>query len=140
VTDYSMTTLGSIQVIWRRPDTMELWGIPYPMRPGQSPRDLYEGRKIPDTIRAAQGWRGAMISAPGVREDWIYLGAPGWWGSLTEENQRAVTSWLDLVTDGHPRLLPQGPGEWIDLMELAVELARRDHASGPTGAEEPDDE
>lgn len=130
-----MTTLGEIRVLWRRPDTMELWGIPYSMRPGQSPRDLYEGRRVNTSIPSIGRYESR--SAPGVREDWIYLGAPRWWGHLTTEDQRTISSWLDLVTVGRPRELPQGPGEWVDLADL---VKRQSDASVEpvTGAEEPE--
>lgn len=105
--------LATIRVLWRRADTMELWGIPYDMRPGQSPRDLYMGRRIPDTLAQARGYHGATIKEPGVREDWIYLGAPGWWGHLTAEEQRTVEAFLaPLRALG---LVPGGPYEWAPI-------------------------
>lgn len=130
---YSMTALAEIRVIWRQPDTMALWGIPYEMRPGQAPRDLYNGRRVNTSIPSCGIYRSE--SSPGVREDWIYLGSPGWWGSMTKEDQAAVTSWLDLVTGGRPRQLPQEPSEWIRV----AEIGRVADWTGPTGAEEPDE-
>lgn len=106
-------TLETIRVLWRRPDTMELWGIPYDMREGQAPRDLYNGRRIPDTCAIAAGRYGATIHAPGVREDWIYLGAPGWWGSLSAHEQALIEAYLAKIAfaDG----IPSSPGEWLKI-------------------------
>jgi len=134
----SYTILSEIVVLWRQPDTMALWGIPYDMRPGQSPRDLYEGRKVPDTLAAARGWYGRTIPSPGPREGWIWLGSPGWWGNLDQRSQDTISSWLDGVTAGNRLDLPQGPAEWILVSDLALKQARG--YVEPIHGEEPDDE
>jgi len=105
--------LASIRVLWRRPDSMELWGIPYPMRPGRSPRDLWESTWIPDTCKTAAGYLGRFLTVPGPRDGWIWLGCPGWWGHLPEEHQAAIQTYLKpLKAQG---LVPGGPGEWVEL-------------------------
>jgi hypothetical protein len=106
--------LDSIVVLWRQPDTLALWGIPHGMRAGQSPRDLWEGRAIPDDLRRAAGHHGAMLPAPGPRDGWVWLGQPGWWGSLAREDRLAVEDFLGrLATAG---LVPEGPGEWCRII------------------------
>jgi hypothetical protein len=105
--------LATIRVLWRRDDTMELWGIPYNMRPEQSPRDLYMGRRIPDTLALARGYYGATIKAPGVREDWIYLGAPGWWGHLSDIEQQTIQAFLAPLRAAG--VVPEGPCEWAPI-------------------------
>lgn len=109
--------LNTIRVLWRQPDLMSLWGIPYAMRPGQSPRDLWEGRQISDVLALAAGHYGQMISFPGPHEGWIWLGQPGWWGNLSSETQAAITAFLEPLRKAD--LVPTGPGEWQD---VTVEL------------------
>jgi len=93
-----MSDIGTefIQVLWRQPDTMALYGIPYDMRPGQAPRDLLA--KNPD---GSTNWSLAPPS-------WVFLGAPGWWGNMSADRQADVQTFLNLVSD----CVPQGPGEW----------------------------
>lgn len=103
----------TIRVLYRQPDTMALWGIPYALRPGQSPRDLWEGRKIPDTIAAARGWYGRTISSPGPRADWVWLGQPGWYGTLSPEMIEATKLFLESLRG--LAQIPEDPAEWVDL-------------------------
>jgi hypothetical protein len=86
--------LVTIRVLYREPDTMSLWGIPYEMRKavGQQPRDI-------DIYH---------------RRGWIWLGSPGWWGSLSAEEQLAVSAWLAALPEG---CIPEGPCEWCSLAE-----------------------
>lgn len=117
--------LNTIRVLWRQPDLMALWGIPYAMRPGQSPRDLWIGRLVPD--RTFVGY-GKHVYRPGPREGWIWLGQPGWWGNLSSEAQAAIVAFLEPLRKAD--LVPTGPGEWQD---VTVEL----HAlrPGPEGCD-----
>ena len=107
--------LATIQVLFRQPDTLSLWGIPYQMRPGQSPKDIWQGRTISDTLKTAQGWYGAMLPDPGPGKDWIWLGCPGWWGTMDAEKQAAVTAFLAQ----HKDAIPGGPNEFCNLKEGA---------------------
>lgn len=112
--------MATIRVLWRQPDSMTLWGIPHAMREGQSPRDLWEGRRIPDTLAAARGWHGATMRVPGPREDWIYLGEPGWYGNRTAEQIGAIERFKLTIDRG---TIPSGPCEWIDLgFNAAIDL------------------
>lgn len=104
-------TLASIRVLYRQPDTMALWGIPYDMRPGQAPLDLWRSRTIPDTAKLTIGWFGSTLSSPGPREDWIWLGSPGWYRHMTKEEQGLVKAWLPTLED-----IPSGPCEWCKVV------------------------
>jgi hypothetical protein len=81
--------LASIQVLYRQPDTLALWGVPYRMRRGQQPHDIPQQ----------------------YRRDWIWLGQPGWWGSMSRDWQADVKRWLAR----HKSDLPQGPNEWSEV-------------------------
>lgn len=78
--------LNKIKVLYREPRTMALWGIPYEMRPGQQPRDL----------------------ANHPRRGWVYLGSPGWRGSMPRGRQEKVKSWIGKLGN----IVPSGPNEW----------------------------
>ncbi len=82
---------------------MTLWGIPYPMRPGQSPRDLLGPPSVADN------GRGVFQNRREPSElGWIYLGGPGWWGSHDLEAMARAYAWLaERSAD-----IPQGPYEW----------------------------
>lgn len=85
--------LARIRVLWRRHDGgMALYGIPYPMRPGQNPRHLWDA---------------------GNTKDWIWLGQPGWWGSMPKSEITATVTFLAEL----PAAVPVSPGEWCDLKE-----------------------
>lgn len=87
-----MRDLASIRVLWRQPDTMALYGIPYGMRTdvGQSPHHIREE----------------------FRKGWIWLGSPGWFGSLTP-SERAETE--EFLT-AHAAEIPEGPCEWCPIL------------------------
>jgi hypothetical protein len=91
----NMPVLATIKVLFRCPDTLALWGVPYNMRRdvGQSPGHL---------------WRA------GQTKDWIWLGSPGWWGSLSPASQTAIKEWLAARADD----IPENPYEWVTLPEV----------------------
>jgi len=100
--------LAEVRVLWRQPDTLGLWGIPYDMREGQSPNDL---------ARAHRNWEAPRYGHYGSKRidlsDWIWIGQPGWWGSWTKADVAALKSWL-----ASPRVaenIPDGPCEWTTL-------------------------
>ena len=99
--------LSSIRVLYRQPDTLSLWGIPYDLRPGQSPRDLWNAPR-PDVLARAAGRSGALMYAPGPLDDWIWLGCPGWWGNISRDDQQQIATWLEKLGD----LVPDNPCEW----------------------------
>lgn len=82
-------SLDSLRVLWRKPNCLSLWGIPYEMRPGQSPRDLYNA---------------------GRTEGWIWLGCPGWYHNMSE-TQIALAKAFE-IRMREQDLLPTGSGEW----------------------------
>lgn len=84
--------LNTIKVLYRQPDTLALWGIPYEMRRGQQPRDLWERRG----------------------DSWIWLGSPGWYGSMSKSDQAAVKAFLDQ----HREAVPENPHEWSLLADF----------------------
>lgn len=83
--------LAKIKILFRTSDTLILWGICYDMRAecGQQPKDISEE------------WRG----------DWIYLGQPGWFGSMSREEIDATKAFLAERADE----IPSGPNEWCRL-------------------------
>jgi len=98
--------LQTIRTLWRQPDTMTLWGLPYRMRPGgsQTPYHLF---------KAERDWkRPRFDDRIGPRQidlsDWIYLGEPGWWGSRTREEQGHISKFLDEVRE----CVPDSPAEF----------------------------
>lgn len=81
--------LARIRVLFRDADTLSLWGLPYEMRLGQAPRDVHRNH----------------------RGEWIWLGQPGWFGSMTPEERRAVEEFLA----AHDDKIPRGAYEWCTL-------------------------
>jgi hypothetical protein len=81
--------LDTIKVLFRQPDALALWGIPYDMRPSQSPKDLHAK----------------------YRKDWIFLGYPGWFGSLSQDDIREIKAFLAQ----HRGNIPENPYEWTRL-------------------------
>lgn len=93
--------LETIRVLYREPDSLSLWGVPYEMRPGQSPRDIF-------------GWRDGH--EPRYRTDktapeWIWLGTPGWYGSYTRPQIEEIKHWIAVQGDK----VPENPCEWCEL-------------------------
>lgn len=78
--------LSNIRVLYRDVNC-QLYGLPYDLRPGQSPRDLQRAGKT-------QGW--------------IWLGGGGWWGNMSEEDQRACQAFLSQ----HADVVPRNPYEY----------------------------
>lgn len=96
------TNLQRIRVLYRDPETFCLWGIPYQMREGQSPRNLQVDHK---------GVRHSRWEA-----DWVWLGgSTGWWGSLEVCEREAVQAFLaPLAAAG---MVPGNAFEWCTLLE-----------------------
>lgn len=104
--------LDKIVVLWRQPDLLALWGIPYAMRAdcGQTPKHLWDARDR-DMRRPVRS--GVYRSNPVDPSDWIWLGQPGWWGSLLPEEQAAIRVWISPFK--MLGLIPAGPCEFVDL-------------------------
>jgi hypothetical protein len=91
---------------------MALYGVPYDMRPGQAPRDLVAA-EWPGKIQPGERRAAPRKYAGSVPDDWVWLGSPGWWGTLSLEDQRAVVSFLKPLREKD--LVPTGPNEWSPL-------------------------
>jgi hypothetical protein len=78
--------LRSIKTLYRKEHTLELWGIPQILAPGQHPRDLN-------------------------RKHWVYLGSPGWWGSLSLAKRETIEEFLGQ----HKGRVPMNPEEFSEL-------------------------
>ena len=96
-TQVSSRDLAKVKTLYRHADTLALYAIPYDMRPGQSPRDLW--------------YSTAFGRQPGQWPEWLYLGSPGWWGHLDADSQRTITAWLSALGNR----VPEGPYEWTVL-------------------------
>lgn len=105
--------LREARVLWRQPDTLALWAIPYEMRPGQQPYDLWKSTTIEDTLARARGIIGATLPTPGPRDGWIWLGTPGWWGHLTGGQRWVIEAFLEPLRE--QGLVPLGPCEWTKI-------------------------
>lgn len=111
--------LDSIVIVWRQCGGVSgsqgtLWGIPYAMRPDQSPGDLWKARE--------RSREQARVMKPGCYggskvtnlDDWVYLGSPGWWETRDLEAKRLAKQWLaGLEIAGIE--LPRHSGEWVVL-------------------------
>lgn len=88
--------LATIKVLYRQNDTMSLWGVPYEMRRncGQSPDDIAN------------------------HHGWIYLGGPGWWGSIPEPEITAIKEYLSRMPID---AIPSYPNEWTSLRDWRVD-------------------
>jgi hypothetical protein len=105
--------LDRIVVLWRQPDLLALWGIPYAMREScqQTPKHLWDARHSFYEKPIAN--RTYARRNPTDLSDWIWLGQCGWWGSLLPEERTAIEVWLSpLEMLG---LVPKGPCEFVDL-------------------------
>ena len=98
--------LETIRVLFREPLVLTLWGIPYDMRPGQSPRDLWKAHH--EWTAPRPGHYGSPQVSLG---DWIYLGHPGWFGSLPKDRIEAVKAFLERVKEH----VPGNDNEWTQL-------------------------
>lgn len=85
--------LDSIVILYRDRN-LGLWGISYPMRRdiGQEPRHL---------------------DAAGNTKGWIWLGSPGWFGSMNAAEMEATRAFLAKCGD----LVPGNPFEWSRIKE-----------------------
>ena len=86
-------TLASVRVLYRDRN-LQLWGIPYEMRPGQAPRHLQDA---------------------GNTTGWIWLGSPGWYGHMSKDEQEIVRDYL-ARSEIRPAI-PLWWFEWSDLTE-----------------------
>ena len=97
-------SLSKIRVLWRQPDTLTLWGLPYDLREGQSPRDLWDA-PTPELC-----WGQWAPRAPGPHPGWVYLGSLGWFGSMSDAQIVEVKRFLGTLMQTDD--IPNGPNEF----------------------------
>lgn len=101
-----MENFDSIKILWRHPYNGYLYGIPYELRPGQTPNDLFKAK-----------WPGKPMS-PGDRES-VWSGGkdsdtvPNDW-ILVREYEAGSEWWKDKKQRD---LVPGQPYEWQRLTE-----------------------
>lgn len=71
---------------------LTLWGLPYELRPGQSPRDIERAPRPHTCTGRCYGCGGG--EPRGIPDDWIYLGNCGSWGHLEIEQVELAKAWL----------------------------------------------
>lgn len=117
--------LDTIRILFRAPDTLGLYGIPYGMRKdiGQEPRHLWQAaqRRADDMYKLRPG----NPVGPNPTADWIHI-------AEDEPDNRA---WLSTLDD-----VPQNPYEWCECKPATDEvlntnlrhdkLARIEHQPG----------
>jgi hypothetical protein len=108
--------LDKIVVLWRQPDLLALWGIPYSMREGcgQTPKHLWEARR--SFYEKPISNRVCARSNPTNLDNWIWLGQLGWWGSLLPEERAAIEIWLAPLATLD--LIPRDPCAFVDLRKM----------------------
>ncbi len=100
--------LERVVVLYRQSDTMSLWGIPYAMRPGQSSRDLARSDAREPVRPGHYGTPPSNYMAA-----WIWLGSPGWYGTMDPECIAKVKAFCEKHKDS----IPQSPEEWSTLWQ-----------------------
>lgn len=100
--------LGAVRLLWRQPDSGALWGLPYEMRRGQSPYDLWRAEH--EFVPLPQGTYGSKKID---LSDWVYLGGAGPYAS--KEDRILVEAFLDPLRDKD--LIPLNSCEWTRLYE-----------------------
>lgn len=112
--------IDSIHVLYRRPDSLCLYGIPYAMRPGQSPRDLIRAEW---PAKSHERYMPPLKRSGELPSDWIYLGTnthahkgeiliPWWSGDTSTSDPRPD---IKAFLTAHADSIPDGPGEWCSL-------------------------
>jgi hypothetical protein len=109
----TLESLAGIKTLFMQPETLGLWGIPYEMRPGQSPGDIWRAQR--DYVPPRTGWYGSKQVG---LDDWIWLGCPGWYGTMPRVEQVLAIDFSARCWSVHA--LPQGPNEWTDLREYCL--------------------
>ena len=84
--------MKEIRCLWLHPHSQVLWGIPHTMRPGQSPRDLWDAGNV-------SGW---------IHLTWIPR-----MGLTNSANISAIDALLARARKQDA--IPAHPGEWCEL-------------------------
>ena len=101
--DFEITQkdLDGIKILFRAPDTLALYGIPYKMREGQQPGDLWRANRDPHPY----GHTGNRLKG------WLWLGSPGWYGHMSDREQTMIDDFLRTLGD----MVPGNPYEWSEI-------------------------
>lgn len=94
-----VTDLNAIRILFRAPDSLALYGIPYEMRKdvGQEPRHLWRAADA-RLDRIARGTR-PDAAGKSPTEGWVFL----------QERDNEVRAWLSALDD-----VPEDPMEWCE--------------------------
>lgn len=108
-------TIDGIRTVFRDASGGSLWGIPYTMNHeiNQSPRDIWNGRTMPDPMHQPPTYIGYTVPDPGPQPDWVWLGTPGWFGSMSREEIDLVKAFIERLKSADE--LPGWPGEWLEV-------------------------
>ncbi len=110
--------LEGVRILFRSPDAGGLWGVPYLMREGQAPYDLWKARKdfLNNLSFAAYDYRRSLDEDVQKRlalEDWVLI--PEFeWDYRSEEDKRDALAFLEKWKGS----IPKGPREWVVLEEI----------------------
>lgn len=125
--------LDSIQVLYRDPDRGSLYGIPYEMREGQSPTDLWRGRTRQDPLHMPPTYLGYTIPDPGPREGWVWLPHTSYRAHLSEEEKCLLEEFMAEVGDWEPKTY----FEWVRRKDWEDDVGHEVQREGAPG--EPED-
>lgn len=108
-------TIDGIRTVFRDASSGSLWGIPYTMNHeiGQTPKHIWDGRTMPDPMHPPPTYIGYTIPDPGPAPDWVWLGTPGWFGSMNREEIELVKAFQERLRAED--LMSQWPGEWQEV-------------------------
>lgn len=104
-----MRSFEHIRVLWRHPYNGWLYGVPYEMRPGQSPTDIFRGKGHREPCMNFIGdGSGRLVSG----ERWVDEVVPSDWMLLSESDPQ-TRAWLRAVEDRDGRgTVPCRAYEW----------------------------
>lgn len=102
--------MDSIQVLYRDPILGNLWGIPYNMREGQEPTNIWNGKTMQDPMHPPPVYRGYTVPDPGPQEDWVYL-ADAFVEVLSPEERKIIEEFFAPIEE--KGWMPKGFREWV---------------------------
>lgn len=108
-------TIDSIKTVFRDAANGALWGIPYKMNHdiGQTPKHVWDGHRSPHPTKRPPVYVGFTIETPGPQLDWTWLGTPGWFGSMTEDERELAEEFVAKLKAED--MMPSWPGEWVEV-------------------------
>jgi len=114
--------LDRVEIFFRAPYNLYLFGIPYRMREGQQPGDLWRAEDEWEERHGAPKPWGYGSPKPDILKGWLLIPEPGTgtFDKLASEDQRRVRAFLAR----HRVAVPQNPSEWSELSHDSVERVR----------------